>query len=579
MKLGTLRIDNVQGIRALNVDLAAKPVTLFAGGNHVGKTTIGDAIRMALRGETPRVKLKKDYAQMVRDGAKKGTISLSADDGITRTFALPKGEWSENEADSMTAIALDMHKFSSLDDATRRKVIFRVTGLNPTPDAIAARLVELGCESDKVALIKPLMLTGVEDAHKEAKAAISKARAQWEQITGTKYGIEKALGWKAERPEYDADHEAAARNHLDELNADRDKQADALNRAENEYRQFTEQAEKRQGLQAKADMIQRIESKLKASETELQRVTAYRDTIKARAEGPSIPRLYNCPCCQAQLHHRQADGALLQYVKPEFTADPEAVSKLPEAQAAVDMMTRTVANDSANLETAIKAKSELDAMGTVTVDPKTLLSIIDGQRLRIKAIKDERASVESEVYAFTAARIKLEAANSKEAEAAARHADIVAWTKVAEHLAPDGVVSEFLTKALRSANQRLAQSSADSGWPVVVVTPEMEITYGGRLYGLCSESERWRADAMLTEMLVNLSGLRMMVLDRMDILDLKDRASLIVWLDILIEDHQALDTCIVMATLKEPPKRLPECFQCFWLADGDVATAYEKQAA
>lgn len=582
MKLGQLKIDNVQGIRHLDVNLAASPVTLFAGGNHVGKSTLADCLRMAIRGETPRVKLKKDYGQMVRDGAKKGSISLSADDGTTRTFSLPRGEWSENEADSMTALVLDMHKFSGLDDATKRKVIFRITGMNPTPDAIAKRLVELGCESDKVNKVKALILTGVEDAHKEAKSAVSQARGAWEQITGTKYGSEKAQDWRAERPEYDADHEAAARNHLDELNADRDKQADALNKAENEYRDLVSRQQKRDELVKKSEMIPRIEAKLKASKMELERITAYRDNLRQRAEGPQQPRLFDCPCCNAVLHHDSKDTAarLIEYVKPQFTADPEAIRKLPEAEASVDMMTRTVANDQAALNDAMKAKAELDSMGEEKTEAKILLSIIDGQRLRINAIKDERAKVEAEVIAHTSARMKLEQANTKEYDAAARHADIVAWTKIAEHLAPDGVISEFLTNALRAVNKRLAQSAADSQWPVVVITPDMEITYGGRLYGLCSESEKWRCDAMITETISFLSGLRMMVLDRMDLLEPADRSSLIVWLDILVEDLQALDTCIVMATLKEPPKKLPACFQCFWMVDGEIASPdAEKQAA
>lgn len=582
MKLGQLKIDNVQGIRHLDVTLAAAPVTLFAGGNHVGKSTLADCLRMAIRGETPRVKLKKDYGQMVRDGAKKGSVSLTCDDGITRMFALPKGEWSENEADSMTALTLDMHKFSSLDDATKRKVIFRITGMNPTPDAIAKRLVELGCESDKVNKVKALILTGVEGANKEAKTATSQARGAWEQITGTKYGIDKAQDWKAARPEYDADAHAAALQELEELNADRDKQADALIRAENDYRAMAESQQKRDELLSKSSMIPRIEAKLNASQMELGRVTAYRDNLRQRAEGPQEPRLFHCPSCSASLHHDSKDpGArLLEYIKPEFTADPDAVRKLPEADASVDMMIRTVANDTANLDAAKKAKAELDALGAVAGDQKTILQIIDGQRLRIQAIKSERAKVESEVYAMNAAKLALEQANTKEADAAARHADIVAWTKIAEHLAPDGVISEFLTNALRKVNSRLAQSAADSQWPVVVITPDMEITYGGRLYGLCSESEKWRADAMITEAISNLSGLRMMVLDRMDVLEPADRTSLIVWMDILVEDLQALDTCIVMATLKEPPKKLPACFQCFWMADGEIVEPdTEKQAA
>lgn len=582
MKLGQLKIDNVQGIRHLDVNLAAAPVTMFAGGNHVGKSTLADCLRMAIRGETPRVKLKKDYGHLVRDGAKKGSVSLTCDDGITRMFALPKGDWSENEADSMTALVLDMHKFSSLEDVHKRRVIFRITGMNPTPDAIAKRLVELGCESDKVNKVKPLILSGVDVAHKEADTEIRVLKKEWEKITGTNYGINKAQDWKASRPEYDADAHADAIKELEGLNADHEKQSDALKQAEHDYRAMAESQQKRDELLAKSSMIPRIEAKLNASQMELGRVTAYRDNLRQRAEGPEVPKLFSCPCCNASVHHDSKDpGArLLEYIKPEFTADPEAIRKLPEAEASVEMMIRTVANDTANLDAAKKAKAELDALGTVAGDQKTILQIIDGQRLRIQAIKSERAKVESEVHAMNAAKLALEQANTKEADAAARHADIVAWTKVAEHLAPDGVISEFLTNALRKVNARLAQSAADSEWPVVVIRPDMGVTYGGRLYTLLSESEIWRCDAMITETISYLSGLRMMVLDRMDMLEPQDRPSILRWLDILVEDLQALDTCIVLATLKEPPKKLPACFQCFWMADGEIVEPdAEKQAA
>ena len=55
-------------------------------------------------------------------------------------------------------------------------------------------------------------------------------------------------------------------------------------------------------------------------------------------------------------------------------------------------------------------------------------------------------------------------------------------------------------------------------WHPVVITPEIEITYGGRLYGLLSESEKWRADTLLAIAIARLSGIRLVLLDRFDVL-------------------------------------------------------------
>ena len=50
MKLTKLNIQNFLGARAVEVDLTA-PVTLFAGANGAGKSSIQEAVRMALVGE------------------------------------------------------------------------------------------------------------------------------------------------------------------------------------------------------------------------------------------------------------------------------------------------------------------------------------------------------------------------------------------------------------------------------------------------------------------------------------------------------------------------------------------------
>jgi len=92
------------------------------------------------------------------------------------------------------------------------------------------------------------------------------------------------------------------------------------------------------------------------------------------------------------------------------------------------------------------------------------------------------------------------------------------------------------------------------------------ITYGGIEYGLCSESEQWRIDAGIAECFALLSNVKLFVLDRMDVLHPADRSSLLNWLIKIAPDH---DSILILATLKNPPKGLPEAIRAVWLEEGN----------
>jgi hypothetical protein len=90
---------------------------------------------------------------------------------------------------------------------------------------------------------------------------------------------------------------------------------------------------------------------------------------------------------------------------------------------------------------------------------------------------------------------------------------------------------------------------------------------GDRPYELLSESERWRADAMIAEAVSFLSGVRLLVLDRVDVLDLDGRADLLYWMDGLAEDGE-IDRALLFATLKALPVKLPENIEAIWIENG-----------
>jgi len=159
--------------------------------------------------------------------------------------------------------------------------------------------------------------------------------------------------------------------------------------------------------------------------------------------------------------------------------------------------------------------------------------------------------------------------------ASEEHRNILAWLTLAEAFAPDGIPGELLMRTIKPINSRLRESAEASGWPQVTLDVGMTILCDGRRYELLSESEQWRVNAMIAEAIARLSGLRVLVLDRMDVLDLSGRAQCVRWLDRKVKDY---DTVLVMATMKAPPTGLPESFTVFWLEDGRIHAPQQEAA-
>ena len=116
-------------------------------------------------------------------------------------------------------------------------------------------------------------------------------------------------------------------------------------------------------------------------------------------------------------------------------------------------------------------------------------------------------------------------------------------------------------------HNRLTISSESAQWSKVEIDRDMQITADNRPYPILSESEKWRADAMIAEAVAFLSGIRLLVLDRFDVLDLKGREDLLYWLDAMAEDGE-IDTALVFGTLKALPAQLPETVAAYWIDNG-----------
>jgi hypothetical protein len=269
------------------------------------------------------------------------------------------------------------------------------------------------------------------------------------------------------------------------------------------------------------------------------------------------------------------DGALV-HAEPLAKATDEELARLPEYEKALKLMQNAVANgkrDLAAADAAAVALRELEDSGMTDAPSDEEIAAL---AKRIAALKQSRTNQQAGIRMLEDAVRQAAQADEKTRRAAAIHKDVQQWEAIADALAPDGIPGEMLAEALGPINDRLSDSSSYSEWQQVVIHKDMRITYGQREYALLSESEKWRADAMIAEAVSFLSGVKLLVLDRLDVLDLKGREDLLYWLS-LIAEYGEIDTALVFGTMKALPAKLPDLIGAHWI-EGGYASLQEHDA-
>jgi len=572
VKLSRIEIDNILGARHIAVGLAT-PITIFAGANGSGKSSIQEAVRMALTGESVRVALKKDYPQLVADGAGGGVAAVTTDTGETYAIALPNGKGNHCGATALPYV-LDAQRFLHLDPKERRTFLLGLMGVKITAAGICERLAARGCDPGMIAETEPTLRLGFEAAATEAQGKARDQKAVWKSITGETYGEKKADGWADQRaPVSNPQALADARAQMAAIDVDLEAAATRLGELRAQAEHVASRSKRMDQLRAEAGRYAAIAKKLAVDEADLARQTAtVAEAREAAAGGPSEIAT-PCPECGAALVIK--GPALKIYTPPARTPDREAVAKLPALESALAMLERTVANDKRDLAAADDAAKALAELGKST-DAAPSAEDLEAAENRNATLKGQRADLSVGLRALEDAEKAAAAAAGATERAALAHLGVMAWLKIADALAPDGIPGELLSEALGPINERLAASAESTGWMRTAIAADMSVstrdpaTETWRDYRLISESEQWRVGAVIAEAIAHLSGLRMLVLDRFDVLDLAGRGQLLGWLDSLAQDGE-IDTALLFGTLKSPPGGLPETIAAHWVEAGDVA--------
>lgn len=561
MKLTHITAQAYLGARAVELAITT-PVTLIAGKNGAGKSSLQEAIRHALGGDAARVALKKEFKALMSDGASSSYATVATSEGEF-SIVLPSGKGTHYEHGALPFV-LDPARFARLDANERRGFLFGLFDLSPDGPAVVDALKARGCEQAKIEQVRPLLRAGFDAAAKEAQGKARDAKASWKTLTGGEtWGKDKAGNWKAQKPEetYTREQIKTAEDLVAESEASIAEANQQIGEARAKARQHAEAAKRIEELKAKAARLPALREKLVRDQAELDEWSPKLAELPPPAG--EKPRTWACPCCGVMLEHRLADGALVEH-QPTASVDPDIEIKRQQWTDAVALYTRSVANDQrdiADAERAAAEMAELEArLGDAPPATERLEQVLAGHQ----ADKRARAATLSQMFE-TNRLAQLADEHTKKATAA--HADVLAWLSIADALAPDGIPAEMLASALDPINERLADAAGMAEWSPVTITRDMDILADGRPYALLSESEKWRTDAMIGAAIAELSGLRLLVLDRFDVLDAKGREDLIYWLDAMGAEG-LVDTALVFGTMKALPAGLPETITPVWIEGG-----------
>jgi hypothetical protein len=590
MKIARIQIDNFLGAHRIDARLTT-PVTLFAGPNGAAKSSIGEAVRMAITGESVRVKLKKEYDKLVTEGASAGGALVTINDDRTYSFNVPGGKVHADDGlptAGPVAVALDGQHFSAMTPDERRTFLFKLMGIRSTDsDANRARMIERNCDAAKIEATLPLLRTGFPDACTFAKGKATEAKGAWRSVTGGTYGPEKCKAWAAPAPE-ELDGTSPSAEDLAALDADIAAANQKVGEVAAQVRARTEAANKRAALAEKAGRVPRATEALEYARKELADYEPKVVAMRERASGTGRVGLVHDMAAWIGVQKRTNDDAnnkqaaqLLDRYTDEHgevpkagAVDHDAVAALPEFERGLEVMQNAVKNCERDLAEVVAAKAQFDALAAPEKEePLPNLEVLQAGLTKLKA---DRAALQGRISVAAGHAAAVEAAKKKTADAAKHHADVAAWTVVADALAPDGIPGDLLKEALKPVNDGLAEEAEATGWRQICISQDMEITAGGRAYALLSESEKWRADAMIAVTVARLSGIKILMLDRVDVLDLPGRSQLLGWVHTLVTGGE-IDTALLFATLKALPAKLPASMAAHWVADG--ALVEMKEAA
>lgn len=566
-------------------------ITLICGPNGSGKSSIQDGIRFVFDGLTAAIRgvlFKKDLSELrYEHAAPKQQSILEVDvqpqaDGMPVTMrrellTAALDDDSErvrgNVVTPTLEYSLQAHRFAALSPDDRRSLLFGILGVKLDREAAAKELREAKVPEPIIMEVLPSLRSGFPAAQKIAEERVRHYQSAWTGITGEKkYGHVKADGW--EPPQAEAVTPAAL-DEAQEIQRQKMQRHSALSEELGGARQAlrsaaaTPDSSEVETWRATASKLESRKANKADGEAKLADAKAEVTRLEAAIAATQGLR-FDCPHCAGAI--RYSSGVAH---KDDLAQAPASPVELNAARQRVQEIEAKLVDVGARVTESEAAQRKVAAhdgdVGSVAQSAPAV------QYRDVTAIQADLsvATLELEQATATAASLLAQQQSAlgrdkKIADATEAHRNAQAWQVAADALAPSGIPATLLVRALAPVNAALAVHATVTGWPMVQIEPgTMAIVREGRAYTRCSESEQWRAQAMIAATLANLSGDRILMLDRLDVLDLPSRGQALEWFQELRKSY--LDQIIASATLKQPPE--VDDVVTVWLGKQEAADA------
>ena len=576
LKLTQIEVLGFLGARDVHIKLT-HPVCLIAGSNAAGKSSVRDAVALALTADLSRVSLKKDAAHLVHAGSRGAAVRISTDTEEYGVEITADGKITDKakgrETHPLLPFVLDARRFARQSDTERRSMLFGLMKVSTNSEAVRQLLERRSHAQPLIDTVAPMLRSGFPAAHTEAQARARDAKAAWKAITNETWGARKGADWSAVVPDEPIATAKEIERLRTELVAAESTVHDLIARgaaaaAHAEGRMRAEGHLADLDKRGTPELIDRLAKKLAHDEAELaesaQLVAEMDSTAKAY-----MATLCDCPACGVTLEvqgggkslQRAADtGQPLQNLPVEAFEGP-----LNAARKAHELMQSAVRNAKRDLDAAISAAEQAKALRATLAEPAAVAESAPADQ--ISAARKSEAQVRADLREKETAIQSHQRAVEATAKARGYHEAVAAWDALADDLAPEGIQAQLLANAIGPFNLELQHHADMAEWGQIMVQPDMSLTKDGRPYALLSESEQWRVDAVCAAALSRLGLLDLLCLDRFDVLDIEARGQLLGWLgDAAWADE--FKTVLLFGTLKGEPTVLPEGVQAVWLDQG-----------
>ena len=531
-----LTIENTLGIRRAEIELIPGQVLEVVGPNASGKTSLAVCAQAVLARESNPLGLsaadaKRSYPH---DGAEDARVMLLATHGYPNDVQYGF-EWHPSRGTVVAAKdvmlshpeAVGLVDFTAKRGAKERAAVFQ-NALLPDPMTVLAAVKEALAaylpEADLVGVMQMLEERGWEPTAGVYEERGRQAKREWRDVTNRTYGVRAAADWRPDG--WLADFDLMAVQEAEAKVTDARDALNAIHRV-----QAISEADQQRALEAREalpafeaatrELLERMDAKL-AGRDAIPAAAARREADAFQGQIAEAQKnksgWQSCPNCG---HHLVLQNGII--VSDESTAE-EWDAQIAELQA----------NQEAAESRASRMEEEYNAVDAELI---AIRAEHGRENASLFALR-QAASIEGQVQS-EAGRVALAQAEQAvgdalevvrlvraEADAGRLHETIVRYTEIARALGPEGVRARMLADGFKKMNAGLRVVANVSGWPLTAVADSSSITIGGRPVQMCSESERWRAQAAIQLTLAAITESKAVVLDRGDLLDQANRHGL-----------------------------------------------------